>query len=178
MDCSMPGFPFHHQLLKFTWTVRDGPSRKLSTKKLMLLNWCWRRLLSPLDCKEIKPVIPKGNQSWIFIGRTDAEAPIFWPPDAKNWLVGKDSDTGKDRRQEFCPKGPGTSDENENRTQNLVQWVRGPAASIGLRCRVHWVQLLFLIADYRTFFDLSFPETLHWHSPDLLVFIPGRSLLG
>ena len=45
MDCSTPGFPVHHQLLEFTRTVRDGPSRKLSTKKLMLLNWCWRRLL-------------------------------------------------------------------------------------------------------------------------------------
>ena len=62
--------------------------------------WCWRRLLSPLDCKEIQPLNPKGNQSWIFIGRTDAEAPILWPPDAKNWLIGKDPDAGKDWRQE------------------------------------------------------------------------------
>ena len=55
-----------------------------------------------LDCKEIKPVNCKGNQSWIFIGRTDAEAetPILWPPDVKNWLVGKDPDTGKDWKQE------------------------------------------------------------------------------
>ena len=57
---------------------------------------------SPLDCKEIAPVIPKGNQSWIFIGRNDAEAeaPILWPPDAKNWLIGKDPDAGKDWRHE------------------------------------------------------------------------------
>ena len=53
----------------------------------------------PLDCKEIKPVNPKGNQPWIFIGRTDAEAPIFWPPDAKRWLIGKDADAGKGWRQ-------------------------------------------------------------------------------
>ena len=55
-----------------------------------------------LDCKEIQPVLPKGNQSWIFIGRTDAEAeaPILWLPDAKNWLIGKDPDAGKDWRQE------------------------------------------------------------------------------
>ena len=55
-----------------------------------------------LDCKEVKAVHPKGNQSWIFIGRTDAEAetPILWPPDVKNWLFGKDPDTGKDWRQE------------------------------------------------------------------------------
>ena len=73
-----------------------------------LKNWCfWTVVLkttleSPLDCKEIKPVHPKGNQSWIFIGRTDAEAeaPVLWPPDVKNWLTGKDPDAGKDWRQE------------------------------------------------------------------------------
>ena len=62
----------------------------------------------PVDCKEIQPVHPKGNQSWIFIGRTDAEAetPILWPLDAKKWLIGKDPDAGKDWRQE-----KGTEDE-------------------------------------------------------------------
>ena len=61
-----------------------------------------KTLESPLDCKEIQPVHPKGNQSWLFIGRTDAEAetPIVWPPDGKNWLTGKDPDAGKDRRLE------------------------------------------------------------------------------
>ena len=71
-------------------------------------NWCFwtvvlrKTLESPLDCKKIQPVYPKGNQSWILIGRTDAEAetPILWPPDAKNWLIGKDPDAGKDWRQE------------------------------------------------------------------------------
>ena len=71
-------------------------------------NWCFwtvvleKTLESPLDFKEVKPVNPKGNQSWIFIGRTDAEAeaPILWPPDTKNWLIGKDSDAGKDWGQE------------------------------------------------------------------------------
>ena len=59
--------------------------------------WCWRRLLSPLGSKEMKPVNPKGNQSWLFIGRTDteAEAPILWLPDAKSWLIGKDLMLGK-----------------------------------------------------------------------------------
>ena len=72
-----------------------------------LKNWCFwnvvlKTLESPLDCKEIQPVNPKGNQSWIFIGRTDAEAkiPILWPPDAKNWLAGKDPCARKDCRQE------------------------------------------------------------------------------
>ena len=61
-----------------------------------------KALESPLDCKEIQPVHPKGNQSWIFIGRTDAEAetPILWPPDVKSWLFWKDPDVGKDWRQE------------------------------------------------------------------------------
>ena len=61
-----------------------------------------KTLESPLDCKEIKPVNPEGNQFWIFIGRTDAEAetPILWPPDAKNWLLGKDPDAEEDWRQE------------------------------------------------------------------------------
>ena len=71
-------------------------------------NWCFwgvvleKTLESPLDCKEIQPVHPKGNQSWIFTERTDAEAeaPILWPPDAKNWLIGKDPDAGRGWRQE------------------------------------------------------------------------------
>ena len=73
-----------------------------------LNNWCfWTVVLekileSPLDCKEIQPVHAKGDQSWVFIGRTDAEAetPILWPPDTKNWLIGKDLDAGRDWRQE------------------------------------------------------------------------------
>ena len=71
-------------------------------------NWCFwsvvlkKTLENPLGCKEIQPVNPKGNQSWIFLGRTDAEAetPILWPPDVKNWLTGKDSNAGKYWRQE------------------------------------------------------------------------------
>ena len=77
-------------------------------RKLSLTNLCFltvvleETLKSPLDCKGIQPVNPKGNQSWIFIGKTDAEAetPIFWPADMKNWLIGKDLDAGKDWMQE------------------------------------------------------------------------------
>ena len=73
-----------------------------------LKNWCFwtvvleKTLESPLDCKDIKPVNPKGNQPWILIGRTDAEAeaPVLWPADAKKWLIGKDPDNGKDWRLE------------------------------------------------------------------------------
>ena len=69
-------------------------------------NWCFwtvvleKTLESPLDCKEIQPVHPKGNQPWIFIGRTEAKAPILWPLDTKSWLTGKDPDAGKDWRWE------------------------------------------------------------------------------
>ena len=69
-------------------------------------NWCFwtvvleKTLESPLDCKEIKPVHPKGNQPWIFIRRTDAETPILWASDVKSWLIGKDPDAGKDWREE------------------------------------------------------------------------------
>ena len=74
----------------------------------VLKNWCFwtvvleKALESPLDCKEIQPVHPKGDQSWIFTGRTDAaaETPILWSLDAKNWLIGKDPDAGKDWSQE------------------------------------------------------------------------------
>ena len=83
----------HVQMWEFNhkegWTLKD---------------WCFQTVVlektleRPLDSKEIKPVNPKGNKSWIFIGKTDAiaEAPIFWPPDAKSWLIGKDPDAGKD----------------------------------------------------------------------------------
>ena len=74
----------------------------------VLINWCFwtvvleKTLESPLDCKEIQPVHPRGDQSWVFIGRTDAEAetPILWPPHAKSWLIGKDPDARRDWGQE------------------------------------------------------------------------------
>ena len=89
-----------------------------------LKNWCFwtvvleKTLESPLDCKGIQWVNPKGNQSSIVIGRTDAEAPILWPPDEKNWLLRKDSDAGKDWRQEE-EKGT-TEDEMVDGITNLM----------------------------------------------------------
>jgi len=73
-----------------------------------------KTLESPLDCKEIQPVHPKGDQSWVFIGRTDVEAetPILWPPDAKSWFIWKDPDAGKDWRQE----------EKETTEDEMVGW--------------------------------------------------------
>ena len=80
-----------------SWTIKEGWAPK---------NWCFRivvlekTLESPLDSKKIKPVNPKENQLWILFGRIDAEVPIFWPPDTKSWLFGKDPDAGKDLGQE------------------------------------------------------------------------------
>ena len=79
--------------------VRVGLKRKLSTEELIFWTVVLEKTLeSPLDSKEIQPVHPKGNQSWIFIGRifAVAEIPIVWPPDVKNWLIGKDPDAGKE----------------------------------------------------------------------------------
>ena len=89
----------------------------------MDLSWCFwtvvleKTLKSPLDCKEIQPVHPKGNQSWVFIGRTDAEAetPILWPPHEKSWLIGKDPEAGRDF---------GTGGEGDNRGQD--GWMVSP----------------------------------------------------
>ena len=81
-----------------SWTVKKAEHWRIDTFEL----WCWRRLDSPLDCKEIKSVNPKGNQPWIFTGRTvaDTEAPILGPPGVKSQLIGKDPDAGKDWGQE------------------------------------------------------------------------------
>ena len=95
--------------------VRAGLWRKLRTK-----NWCFwtvvleKTLESPLDCKELQTDHPKGNQSWLFTGRTDVEpeTPILWPPDAKNWLIGKDPDAGKD----WCKEQKGMAEDE------MIDW--------------------------------------------------------
>ena len=83
--------------------VRVGLWRKLSTEELMLWTVVLEKTLeSPLDCKEIQPVHPKGDQPWASVGRNDAKAetPVLWPPNVKSWLIGKDSDAGRDWGQE------------------------------------------------------------------------------
>src|SRR5574342_538223 len=81
-----------------SWTVKKAECRRIDAFEL----WCWRRLESPLDCKEIQPVHSKGDQLWDFFGRNDAKAetPVLWPPHAKSLLIGKDSDAGRDWGQE------------------------------------------------------------------------------
>ena len=93
-----------------SWTIKKAERQRIDAFEL----WYW----SPLDYKEMKPDNPKGNQSWIFIGRTDAEAPILWPPDAKSWFIGRDPDAGKDWRQE--EKGT-----TENEMIGWHHWLNG-----------------------------------------------------
>ena len=96
-------------------------------------NWCFwtvvleKTLESPLDCKEIQPVHPKAYQSWVFIGRADAKAetPIFWPPHAKSWLIGKDSDSGRDWGQ-------------EEKGQQRMRWLGGFTNSMYMNLSELW----------------------------------------
>ena len=80
-----------------SWIIKKAECQRISALQIMVLK---KTLESPLDYKETKPVNPKGNQPWVFIGRTEAKASILWPSDAKNWLTGKDPDAGRDWRQE------------------------------------------------------------------------------
>ena len=129
-------------------------------------NWCFwtvvleKALESPLDCKEIQPVHPKGNQTWIYIGRTDAEAetPILWPPDMKKWLTGKDPDAGKDWKGE---KKRGWDGWMASPTQSTWVWVNsgswwwtgkpGMLQSMGLqRVRHYWATELTELIPEKT----------------------------
>ena len=96
-----------------------------------LKNWCFwtvvleKTLESPLGFKEIKPVHSKGDQSWIFIGKNDAEAPILWPPDAKSRVFGKDPDA----REDWSQNVKGTTEDEMVRLASLAQWIRISANS-------------------------------------------------
>jgi len=100
------------------WTIKKAEHWRIDAFEL----WCWRRLVTLLDCKEIKPVNPKENQPWIFIGRTNAEAetPILWSPDMKNWFIWKGPDASrKDWRK-------------EERGQQMMKWLDGITNSMNM----------------------------------------------
>ena len=135
----------HSGQIFYRWASKEAPKNGVGRVKGIDWGWCnvWTVLLektpeSPLDCKEIKTVNPKGNQSWIFIRKTDAEAeiPILWPPDVHNWLIGKDPDPGK--RQE--EKGM-----TEDKMVGWHHWLKGHEFELMMDRKsvmlhaVHWV---------------------------------------
>ena len=151
-----------------------------------------KTLKSPLNCKENQPVHPKGDESWVFIGRTDVEAgtPILWPPDAKSWLIWKDPDAGKDWGQE--EKGT-TEDEMVGWHHRLnghgFGWTLGVGdGQGGLACcgswghnesdmteRLNWTEAILgywsqILLNY-IFFKIHLPSTLHWKTI-LLTYFP------
>ena len=133
-----------------SWTLKKAEHQRIDAFEL----WCWRRLL---ECKEVQSVHPKGDQSWVFIGRTDAKAetPIVWPPHVKSWLIGKDSDAGRDWGQE---KGK-TEDEMAGWHHGLdgreSEWTPGVGdGQGGLAC-----------CDSRGHKELDTTEWLNWTDP-------------
>ena len=146
-----------------SWTVKKAERRRIDAFEL----WCWRRLESPLDRKEVQPVHSKGDQSWVFIGRTDAKAetPILWPPHATSWLVGKDPDSGRYWEQE--EKGM-TEDEMAGWHHWLdaheFEWTLGVGdGQGGLACCDSWGRKESDTTERLNWTELMTANNLFWH---------------
>ena len=139
----------------------------------MLKNWCfWTMVLektleSLLDCKEIKSVHPKGNQSWIFIGRddADAEAAILWPPDAKNWLIGKDPDAEKDWRWE------------EKGEWQRTRWQDGVRDSMAINLSKLWEMVKGREAWHAAVHGFTESDMTNWTTKWFLVFSKSQATI-
>ena len=145
-------YGFSSSIWMASWTIKKAESQRIDAFEL----WCWRRLESPLDCKEIKPVYPKGNQCWIFIGRIDAEAeaPVLWPPYVKSRLTGKTPTAGKDWGREE----KGVKRRWDGWMASLTQWTWVWANSgrywrtgkLGVLHAVHGVAERMWLSDWTT----------------------------
>ena len=141
----------------------------------VLKNWCFwtvvleKTLESPLGCKEIKPAHPKGDQSRLFIGRTDTEAetPILWPPDEKSWLIRKDPDTGKDKRA----GGEGDERGGDGWMESPIQWTWVWARSGNVKDREAWHAAVHGVAK-------SWTRLSHWTTRNIryaaVIIIKGK----
>ena len=173
---------------KRLWTPGDGVWSQFTREPCVFVspswvqNWCfWTVVLektpeSPLECKEIQPVHPKGDQSWVFIGRTDVEAetPVLCPPDAESWLTGKDPDAGKDWGQ-------------EEKGTDRMRWLDGITDSMGMGLgglqelvmdREAWRAAVHRIAKSRTWLSNWTELAPEWAAQSLFVFCTEPNLLG
>ena len=127
-----------------SWTIKKAEHWRIDSFEM----WCWKRLESPLDSKEIKPVYPKGNQFWVFIGKTDAEvgAPILWPSDVKNWLTGKDP---------YVKKYWG----HEEKGQQTTRWLDGIIDAVDMRLG----KLREIVNDRKAWHAAVHGVTKSWH---------------
>ena len=145
----------------------------------VLKNWCFwtvvleKTLDNPLDCKEIQPVHPKGDQSWVFVGRTDVEAetPILWLPDAKSWLIGKDPDAGEDWRQGGERDDRGWDGWMASPTQWTWVWVNSGCWwwTGGLACCVSWSQKESDMAEWLNWTELPQNKSMALHVDTMCV---------